>query len=108
MPTEGGIFGWIDFIMHFLTEASNHFLLAFALGFLGFFWMRIICSVLYSVMLRLTRRKASTAAVFFTIYLPLLLGLALALLSHSWLDGFSIWWKTPLGPPLDPMGAFNG
>lgn len=89
-----------EFIRATFLDEGKHFLLAFSLGSLAYALISIICYVLSCAWERLTHRRMSMAAVCFTVGLCLLAGVSVALLSHAWLDGFSLWYTSPLGPPL--------
>jgi hypothetical protein len=90
----------LELIHNLLLDEGKHFLFSSLVGGSASCLTLIICYALSCAWERLTRRKMSTAAVFFTIGLCLLAGLSAALLSHAFLDGFSLWYVTPLGPPL--------
>jgi hypothetical protein len=90
----------VKFIADLLADSSRHFLLSASMGALAYCWISIISYASIWVWERSTRSKMSTAAVYSTLGLCLLAGVGLALLSHAWLDGFSLWYVTPLGEPL--------
>ena len=90
-----------NFLLDLLTDASKHWLLAFSVGALAFLLTSTTWYVLSSAFLLLTRRKEFTGVDCGMFIFCLLVGLSLALLSHWGLDYFSIWWDTPLGPPLE-------
>jgi len=87
-----------ELILEWLTDATKHWWLAFAVAVLAYLWMRIILYVLYSA----GRALSKVLGVgWFMRILSLLFALSLALLSHWALDYFSVWWETPLGPGLE-------
>ncbi len=91
---------WLKFLLDLLADESTHFLLAFTVGFLVF-WL--ISTTLYAYLLiveRLILKRLPMGVVYGIAIISLLAGLASALLSHVQLDGFSLWYTTPLDPPM--------
>lgn len=86
-------------ILAILQEEPAHFLLAFIMGVLGYSLTWIISFAGWRLVGHGTHRM-SLAVIYGTIAIGLLFGLGLALLSHLLLDGFVLWYHTPLGPPL--------
>lgn len=78
-----------------------HFGLAFGVGLLAYWLTWIISSAGWVMVHRGTRAVMSSVVVRGTALTGLLLGLVLGLLSHLWLDGFSIWLVTPLSKSLE-------
>ena len=91
---------WLKFILDLLADESKHFALSACTGSLAYCLTWTISRVSLWAWERSTRRVTPMAAVYFTAGLCLLVGLACVLLSHAWLDGFSLFYVTPLGPHL--------
>ena len=88
----------INFLTEYFADGSKHFTLAFFAGLLGFLLTLITLFVLqYGVSILLKR----VGAGYIILTCSLLVALSLALLSHWVLDYYSIWYNTPLGPPLE-------
>jgi len=92
------VIAWIDFLAEWSGDAVKHWLLAFAVGFLGFLLTSTMLSALrYATNLLLKRMGAG----YIILICSLLVAVSLALLSHWALDYFWQWWTTPLGEPLN-------
>jgi len=82
-----------------LTQSWVHFLLSGLAGCLVYLLTQITC---YAVI-----RTLHGDVLLTTVQSRFILGLAFVLAfcaawyAHVLLDGFSIWWITPLGPPLN-------
>jgi hypothetical protein len=92
---------WILFLTSLLVDESKHFGLSLLMGSLGFYWTATIFCVSSWVWVTLTSKKMNTAVGYCMLIMCLLAGIALGLFSHAWLDGFSLWYSTPSGPPLN-------
>jgi hypothetical protein len=93
---------WLNAFLHnWVLDAAHHWLLASSLGFVASWWMLTTFYAPLSMVYGLLRLPVSRAAIYGILICCLLAGLSLALLSHSWLDGFATWYRTPLGPPLN-------
>lgn len=99
---------WINaFIHNWVLDAAGHLVLAWSLGFAASWLMLTIFYAPLSMVYAYRRLPMPRAAIFGILALCLLAGISLALLSHAYLDGFSLWYSAPLGPPLD-YGGSNG
>jgi hypothetical protein len=96
---------WFNaFWENWILDAAGHFLLASALGFAACWLTQIMLYVPLSIISNLRRSPISRVVTCGMLVCSLLLGIAFALISHAWLDGFVSWWQTPLSPPLDIGG----
>ena len=84
-----------------LCDPARHLLLSAIAGSLAFFLMLIILSAVGFFWERLTRRKVSSAAAYIMLLSCLLVGAALGLRIHYWLDFLWLAYITPLNPPLE-------
>lgn len=90
----------LAWLLKFITDESKHFLLAASMGLLVYSLTWITLRGMCWAFAKLTSKPRSWDAGWLIHLSCLLLGLSAALVSHWLLDYFSVWYTTPLGPPL--------
>jgi len=83
-----------------ISEPVGHFLAAFLPAVLA---LLLMLTIYYAVLRKVSpsgKLAGSTAVRCGIIFCFLLASVSVGLLSHYFLDAFSLWWNSPINPPL--------